>query len=251
MFNLVSGILQPIERPEACMQTTSCSLRTADNTGDPFNFGAKAAGSRSFSITGWYKFNTWQLGTAPNRYSELPFGHGAGFAYFARLYEDGSATLGGFYMGAFCPPVASKLATGKWFYIAVTQDDPNDRQYMYLYDEQGFLTSGTTTSNLNPASDTTDYFYIGTSRGINVNSYSGLFNSMGVWNKVLTFSEILQLWNKGYGLKYQHLDTGLKTNLVSWWDMDTISSNVVPDKHTNNYPVTSTVSSNTVKASLK
>lgn len=247
---LTTGILQNIERPEACMATSSCSLRTADNSGDPFNFGGKGSNLKDFSIVGWFKFN-WQLGTAPNRYTEHFFGHGGGFSYFTRLYETGSATFGGFYYGAFCPNNTNVMAADKWFFSASIYDDVNNKQYLYIYDEQGFLTSGTTSSATTPLSDATDYFYIGAPRGTNVNSYSGRFNSVGVWNRPITLSEVQQIWNKGYGLKYQHLDTGLKTNLISWWDLDSISSNVCSDKHTNGYNVTSTVSSNTTKSSLK
>jgi hypothetical protein len=81
-----------------------------------------------------------------------------------------------------------------------------------------------TQTNTNP-------FYIGSFPS--VWPLSGGLSSVGFWKRALTPSEVTQLWNNGAGRTYASLDTGLRTNLVSWWALN--QNSVTADSHgTNN-----------------
>jgi Concanavalin A-like lectin/glucanases superfamily len=66
-------------------------------------------------------------------------------------------------------------------------------------------------------------------------------SSVGAWSKALSASEVTALFNNGAGRTYASLDTGLRTNLVSWWALN--QNSVTADSHgtntlTNNGSVT-------------
>jgi hypothetical protein len=64
---------------------------------------------------------------------------------------------------------------------------------------------------------------------------------VGIWKKALTASEVTQLWNSGAGRTYASLDSGLLTNLVSWWALNGTSSAVsLTDSHTGGNNLTNT-----------
>lgn len=70
---------------------------------------------------------------------------------------------------------------------------------------------------------------------------SGGLSSVGFWKKALTASEVTQLFNSGAGRTYASLDSGLLTNLISWWALN--QNSVIADSHgtntlTNNGTVT-------------
>jgi hypothetical protein len=75
------------------------------------------------------------------------------------------------------------------------------------------------------------------------NIYLGSLAGVGVWNRVLSPSEVTALFNSGAGRTYASLDSGLLTNLVSWWALN--QNSVTADSHgtntlTNNGSVTAT-----------
>jgi hypothetical protein len=61
---------------------------------------------------------------------------------------------------------------------------------------------------------------------------------VGYWNRVLTASEVTQLWNNAAGRTYASLDSGLRTNLVSWWALN--QNSVTADSHGGNNLTNST-----------
>jgi hypothetical protein len=86
----------------------------------------------------------------------------------------------------------------------------------------------------------TGEFGIGVSPGYSQN-WAGSISSVGFWKRALTASEVSQLFNHGAGRTYASLDTGLRTNLVSWWALN--QNSVTADSHgtntlTNNGTVT-------------
>jgi hypothetical protein len=71
--------------------------------------------------------------------------------------------------------------------------------------------------------------------------YAGAIGPCAIWKRALSPSEVSQLWNSGAGRTYASLDTGLRTNLVSWWALN--QNSVIADSHgtntlTNNGSVT-------------
>jgi hypothetical protein len=71
--------------------------------------------------------------------------------------------------------------------------------------------------------------FVNTSGGLN---YTGQLASVGFWKRALTASEVTQLWNNGAGRTYASLDSGLRTNLVSWWALN--QNSVTADSHGTN-----------------
>jgi hypothetical protein len=56
--------------------------------------------------------------------------------------------------------------------------------------------------------------------------------AFGLWKRALTASEVTALWNNGAGRTYASLDSGLLTNLISWWALNGTSSAVsLTDSH--------------------
>jgi hypothetical protein len=78
--------------------------------------------------------------------------------------------------------------------------------------------------------------------GANNSQYlNGRVAAFGLWKRALTASEVTALWNNGAGRTYASLDSGLRTNLVSWWALN--QNSVTADSHgtntlTNNGSVT-------------
>jgi hypothetical protein len=63
--------------------------------------------------------------------------------------------------------------------------------------------------------------------------YTGQLSSIGFWKRALTAPEVTALWNSGAGRTYASLDTGLRTNLISWWALNGTSTAVsLTDSHT-------------------
>jgi hypothetical protein len=64
---------------------------------------------------------------------------------------------------------------------------------------------------------------------------NGQVAGFGFWKRALTASEVTQLWNDGAGRTYASLDSGLRTNLISWWALNGNSSAVsLTDSHGGN-----------------
>jgi hypothetical protein len=59
--------------------------------------------------------------------------------------------------------------------------------------------------------------FVNTSGGLN---YTGQLAGVGFWKKALTPSEVTALFNNSAGRTYASLDTGLRTDLVSWWALN-------------------------------
>lgn len=231
-----------MERPSQYIQCAANGmLRTADNAGDPFNFGAKA--NTSFTIAGWFNVPAWGS-TAPNRYTEGFFGHGQEFSYFVRMYESASSTNSIFYMSDSIGGNTGGFATNTWYYVFCTLNDTANTQIFRVYTTTGIALSVSGTSANNPVSDATDYFYLGAPRGrtywAGSTGIQSRFNAVGVWNTAQVPSFADALWNNGKGLSYADLSVAQKTNLVSYWNCDNYNAGtgVVTDNHTNGYNVT-------------
>ena len=50
--------------------------------------------------------------------------------------------------------------------------------------------------------------------------FPGSMSNWGFWKRALSASEVTALFNNGAGRTYASLDTGLRTNLVSWWALN-------------------------------
>jgi hypothetical protein len=62
--------------------------------------------------------------------------------------------------------------------------------------------------------------------------FPGSMSNWGFWKRALSASEVTSLFNSGAGRTYASLDSGLLTNLISWWALNGTSSAVsLTDSH--------------------
>ena len=71
--------------------------------------------------------------------------------------------------------------------------------------------------------------------GVITASYlDGTVDQIALWTDEVSVSDIETLYGGGHGLKYDYWDTGLKTNLVSVWELDETTGTTVTDSHGSN-----------------
>ena len=123
-------------------------------------------------------------------------------------------TLGSSFFYLKAPPNSDFRS--KWVMCTITYNYSTTETKMY---RNGVLMG---TGNMpNPASST-DTFYIG--RDANGNYLTAKLDETGIWTKILSQSEITELYNSGYGFIYSDLSSGLKTDLQHYWSFDESSS---------------------------
>jgi hypothetical protein len=70
---------------------------------------------------------------------------------------------------------------------------------------------------------------------------TGNLAGWGLWKRALSPSEVTALFNNGAGRTYASLDSGLRTNLISWWALNGTPSAVsLTDSHTGGNNLTNT-----------
>lgn len=67
--------------------------------------------------------------------------------------------------------------------------------------------------------DSTASLMLGSNNGIS-QFHNGRMDSAFLSKRVYSAAERTQLYNSNIGLAYRDLDAGLKTSLISWWDLD-------------------------------
>ncbi len=116
----------------------------------------------------------------------------------------------------------SQLSKEKWYFYAVTCDSTaTPDKKIFLYDENRFITSGSTSTFGGIFSSANIAYQVGTTR----DASGGVFSyqrqvSHGVWSGMKTDSFIRSIWNYGRGLQYDDLTADQKTNLVEWWNLN-------------------------------
>jgi len=68
--------------------------------------------------------------------------------------------------------------------------------------------------------DSTAPFRIGEDDGVGPLWFAGRVANVGVWKRVLTAAELMQLYQGGLRMNYAALPAGLLTNLQGFWDLD-------------------------------
>ena len=106
---------------------------------------------------------------------------------------------------------ASSIAINNWYH-AVIQIDRTDKFKLYLNGSAITLTTTNGTNNLTPYTatnyNTNNPFRIGAGTSADNTTpatfYSGKIDEFGIWNKVLTETEVTQLYNTGTGKFYPY-----------------------------------------------
>ncbi len=105
------------------------------------------------------------------------------------------------------------ILTEGWNYLTFIQDDTNNRQYTYLNGVDDTDSGGTHDAAITLTSTETT---IGASNDVTL-EFNGYLCNLGVWTSVLTPAQIKSIMWKNYA----GLSSSEKTNLVSWWNLDT------------------------------
>ena len=144
--------------------------------------------SGSWTIAGWVLTNSL---TAHNFFAQGP----SGSAAKQRIFFGVGAHLSVIVDGVNTDAGAATISTGVWYHVAVTYDTVTVNGYL----------NGSGTPELSHAR-TADYTGVNDCRlGINtstVQPLNGQEVGVGVWNRVLTSTEISNLYNGGNGVQY-------------------------------------------------
>lgn len=111
------------------------------------------------------------------------------------------------------------------FMMLATYDNVSKQSRLKIYKfSTGILTNQlvTTSWNIDPMTGVPTYLNV--FNGAAAGCKTGSMSCIGVWNKVLTFSEESELYNSGFGAQYSDLTVGIKTGLISWWDSNLIET---------------------------
>jgi len=194
------------------------------------------ADNASLSITGDISISCWvKLTTLPSTSGRmglvtksLSTGNQRGYALVLEsndklrfyAYENGATTEHYISESDAAAVVSGDL--GNWLHISATLDVSTQTGVLYVDGSsiaQTPLTNGTLTS----IHDSTAAFHVGSYNGA---SYvDAAMDEVGIWTKVLTSTEVSDLYNSGSGLPYYapadiKNDTDLSTNLVSYWELE-------------------------------
>ncbi len=165
-----------------------------------------AADSVSLSFTGDWSFNFWI------KLEQTPSGAGAAFVFLEKAssygalafntnafrvqFQNGANISNKDYSGFF---VAGDV--GNWRMVTMTCDVSAGANGISLYKNGVVKTGSVATNNATSVGDTANTFYMGASN-LSVNFTDGVMDEVGLWGRVLTSSEVTELYNGGAGLAY-------------------------------------------------
>ncbi|OBQ41404.1 MAG: hypothetical protein AN484_20985 [Aphanizomenon flos-aquae WA102] len=162
--------------------------------------------------------------TASSDTREFQIGLNTGGVAEFRLFPDGT-----FANSRSISSSASSFSANSWNFFAYRYD--SSAATIGISINGGAFTSlgsipAITQTNTNPLNLGV---FVNTASGLN---YTGQLSSIGFWKKALSDSEVTALFNSGAGRTYASLDSGLRTNLISWWELNGTSSAVsLTDSH--------------------
>jgi len=128
---------------------------------------------------------------------------------------------------------STDITDGEWHMATMVYDGSNVVN-LYL---DGYNLEATDNSVGNP-SDVGDALFIGSDTGTTSN-YDGILDEFGIWSRLLTESEINELYNSGTGLQNPRNnnnweDNNLDTGLISYYKLDGTTGAVIDEKGENN-----------------
>jgi hypothetical protein len=199
-------------------------------------------GDEDFSIGGWYYFDTtgnydtlfmkW-VATGDNRSYGLRKNNSEQIEFF--LSYDG--TSGG---STFLTNSTNTVSANQWHFISGVYDSSADTMSIYIDDYSVFQTTGVTGGAY---SASTSDLYLG--NGQSADYHGGRMSNCFFYDKALTQAEVTQLYNNGNGLHYGDFDSGLLTNLVSYWTLNEQSGSRIDNHGSNDLTDNNTVTFDT------
>lgn len=107
--------------------------------------------------------------------------------------------------------ITQSLSTATWYHVVVTQNTGSSVVTIYVNGSSIGTGSGTA-SNVNNSVD----FEIGTATSASF-FFDGIIDEVGIWNKVLTSTEVTDLYNAGAGLAYPFSGTALNSGFFNFF----------------------------------
>ena len=128
---------------------------------------------------------------------------------------------------------ASSIATGRWYHVAATYDGrggsaATSGMKLYINGVSQTLTLGTDASYVAMA-NTTAPVQIG-AMTVDSNFFDGKIDEISVWNKELSSTQILEIYNEGVPnnlVKTKAYTTDATKKLVAWWQIETDANKVI------------------------
>jgi hypothetical protein len=127
--------------------------------------------------------------------------------------------------GSYSVLTGPSVVLGAWNHLTIVFDGTNLTMY-------GNGVAGTPVAMPAAIQNTANPLSIGLAGANNSQYLNGRVAAFGLWKRALTASEVTALFNSGAGRTYASLDSGLLTNLISWWALNGTSSAVsLTDSH--------------------
>jgi hypothetical protein len=109
-------------------------------------------------------------------------------------------------------------STGVWYHVVVTADVSAGASGVTLYKNGSSISATTGVDNATSISDTSAAFSIARNlQGSNPDSFDGIIDEVGVWNRVLTAEEVSDLYNSGAGFAYPFTPAATTTEDIIWF----------------------------------
>jgi hypothetical protein len=193
-------------------------------------------GGTDFTLSGWVNLTSLQAS------DRLIFAksNSTGGDYAFAISSSGQLKFARFNGSWALPNTTSTIPLNQWVHCVVTVSSLS--LTFYINGNLSATAGGAYTLPSGIANQTNSDFSIGQYGNVTGNGlWLGSIGPCAIWKRALTPSEVTALWNNGAGRTYASLDTGLRTNLVSWWALN--QNSVTADSHgtntlTNNGTVT-------------
>ncbi len=195
------------------------------------------ANQTGLDITGDFSFSFWMKRESFNTYQGLISKKGDEGGNY-RMYIDSDNRLTGTYLSSTggTDDVILRVDAGNtssaWQYITMTADVSEKIIKIYVNNSEQtatYLRRNATSVGTNSGS-----CFVGCMQNTGdtgQNFLDGLMDEIGIWSRVLTSSEISDIYNSGDGLEYSSFSSSLKTDLEAYWKLD---NNLLDETSNNN-----------------
>ena len=233
-------ILRSGQDPDALAYFSRAGIASGTQTPSSYDNAASFNGSNqflsssSFAQSGSFTLAFWVNPTGSSDKGIFNKGLQNGSAYDWQVFTIGSAV---YLQGGTASQTVSinrPISLNQWSFVVATYDS-------LTLVKSISVNNGTSASNTGSGTMANSYSTINFGFVYGAVPLAGAMGGVGYWNRVLTPSEVTALFNNGAGRTYASLDSGLRTNLVSWWALN--QNSVTADSHgtnalTNNGTVT-------------
>ena len=207
---------------------------------DNINFGPLDMPSGAFTIGGWFWFASGQLEERPTLIGRATWA-GTTKGFILRFNTDSSAsdttalhvTMGDATSSGNnqTDVYSTTIVRDQWNHIMLTVDGEASGSKTLKCYLNGALDSTHTSVHYVPDDTSSTNFLIHKADNMNAadSEVKGYVCNCALWQTDLTQAQIKSIMNK----KYAELTDSEKTNLVSWWNLDTAYDSIVFDNHHN------------------